>query len=810
MKKYAGLCVVFAAWCLGVPTVRGADPAPADPPGTYAGRDAAWWVGELRGAGTQRVAYEALKVIGGSAIPALATVLNHADPALRASALGLLRELPGDLLPARDAIAQALASAPDPLREQALLELAARLGRDGAPLAPWVVARLASSSAPLRGRALATLEQTGGDATVLLPPVRALLRDPEEATVAAALRVLTRLGGEAAPVVADVVAWLRAREERPTSAGTLRRGRQRMPELAAIELLAAVGKVGPEAHDALGALVRSDAAGLGQPAARALATIALVEPAAADVLVGCLTQQDVAAQRAALEVLSGLRPLPPTALEPLVRLVGSGVPDVAASAAQLLLDSRASPELYLPTLVGLLTDDRRDGRLLEILHGAADRSPEAFVRALPADLTSPTRSLLEVLRQHGGRIARSSVRALALERLVGWLSNATSDHDPRAAAVEPLVLVAGDGTDLVSRLEPLLTGGDALRSRLAAQALSRLPGTRATLVAWLSGGDGPRRRAALRALAVDPAPFSVAEDAALLALLSDPVADTRAEAAALLLAPRSGMRPVPLRPEGERALFMHVLVELLTSPVPARRSAAVLALTGAGQPCPDAMVPLIALLVDDAGGLDPEIVAGALLRTAGPDPRPLRARLLAALDPAGPETERAGAALALATLSEEPGAVEAALPALLAAGPWPARWRALIAVRRLGARGAAFEPAVRELVAYPHPTVAGEACRALSTTAPASDAARRAVAALAADRSKLWRAMAVSSLAAFGGAATQDLLALRDDPGVRAHVLGAFREMGPAAHDALPTLEADLRAHPEDAALRGVVEALRR
>lgn len=810
MLKCAGVCLVLAAFIWRAPEARAEEAPPADPPGTYAGRDAAWWVGELRGAGTQRVAYEALKVIGGSAIPALAAVLNHADPALRGSALGLLREVQGDLRPARDGVAQALASATDAAREQALLELVARMGREGAPLAPLVVARLASPSPQVRGRAIATLEQTGGDPAALLPPLRALLRDADDLTVGAALRVLARLGAEAAPAVADVVALLRAREERPAPAGTFRRGRQRLPEIQAIEMLVAVGRVGPDAHGALAALVRSDAAGLGLPAAQALGTIALVEPAAADALVALLAEPDVATQRAALGALSGLRPLPSSALEALVRLVGSDAPDVGAQAAQLLLDAKVAPDLYLPTLVGLLIGDRRDGRLLEVLHRAADRSPEAFVRAIPADLASPSTSLLEVLRQQGGRIARSSVRGLALDRLVGWLSNATSDRDACATALEPLVLVAGDGTDVVSRLEPLLTGGDALRSRLAAQALSRLPGTRATLVAWLGAGDGPRRRAALLALAVDPAPFSAAEDASLVALLSDPLLDTRADAAGLLLAPRMGMRPVPVRPEAERVLFTRVLVELLSSPVPARRAAAVLALTGVGLPCPDAMVPLIALLVDDASGLDPEVVAGALVRTAGTDPRPLRARLVAALDPAGPEVARAGAALALATLSEELAAVEAALPALLTAGPWPSRWRALIAVRRLGARGAAFEPAVRELVAYPQHTVAGEACRALAAVSPASEPARRAVAALAADRSKPWRAAAVQSLAAFAGAATQDLLALRNDPEVRAHVLGALREMGPAAHDALPTLEDDLRAHPEDVPLRNLIQVLRR
>ena len=41
-------------------------------------------------------------------------------------------------------------------------------------------------------------------------------------------------------------------------------------------------------------------------------------------------------------------------------------------------------------------------------------------------------------------------------------------------------------------------------------------------------------------------------------------------------------------------------------------------------------------------------------------------------------------------------------------------------------------------------------------------------------------------------------------------MLNALREMGPVAHDALPTLEEDLRASPGDAMLRSLVEALRR
>jgi hypothetical protein len=226
--------------------------------------------------------------------------------------------------------------------------------------------------------------------------------------------------------------------------------------------------------------------------------------------------------------------------------------------------------------------------------------------------------------------------------------------------------------------------------------------------------------------------------------------------------------------------------------VPARRAAAV-ALTGVGLPCPDAMVPLIALLVDDASGLDPEVVAGALVRTAGTDPRPLRARLVAALDPAGPEVARAGAALALATLSEELGAVEAALPALLTAGPWPSRWRALIAVRRLGARGAAFEPAVRELVAYPQHTVAGEACRALAAVSPASEPARRGRPPWPpTDRSP--GGPRPFNPGCLRGRSPQDLLALRHDPSAGARARRAARD-GPA-RTTLPTLEEDLRAHP--------------
>lgn len=810
------LAMALALWSALVvgeasPRAWAEDPVPRDPPGTYAGRDAAWWVGELRGAGTQKAAYEALKVIGSAAIPAIAGVLNHSDPVLQDNALGLLRDIAGDLRPAREALGQALALTGNPQREQSLMELVARLGTEGAPLAGQVAARLASPLPHLRGRALATLEQTGGDPGTIVPPLRALLREADDATVTAALRVLTRLGSGAAPAVPDAVALLTAGTGRPAPAGAAyRRGRARGPEAEAVALLAAVGRVGPEAHAALAGFAASDDLGLGNVAAQALARIALVEPAAAEALVASLADPRDSAQRAALAALAQLRPLPAGALAALVRLVGDGPPDVSSQAAQLLAEAQADPEVFLSTLLQAMEKAPREGRLHEVLYRVAERSPEALVRAIPPDLPAPSAALVQVLQRQSGRIARSPARGLALDRLVGWLSNVASEQDLRAAAIEPLVLIAGDGADLVPRLEPLLVGSHALRSRVAGQVLGRLPGARGVLLGWLGGSDVGRRRSALLALSAGLEPLSAEEDAAIFALLEAPEADLRADAAILLIGPRGGLRPVFARPEAERALLARVLVELLGSAMPGRRVVAVTALSALGLPCAAAVDPLIALLSDDDVSLDPELVAGALTRVVGSDTRALRSQLRSRLDPTGPEVVRAGAALALTTLNEELAAVEVALPDLLRAGPWPARWRALIAVRRLGGRGAAFEADARALVAYPIHTVAGEACRTLATVAPTSDAARRVVAALAADRSKAWRAVAIQPLGEFGGAATQDLLDLRKDPELRAHVLNTLRGMGPVAHDALPTLEEDLRATPGDALLRSVVEALRR
>ncbi len=816
MRNLGRLAMALALWSALVVGERATrawaeDPPPRDPPGTYAGRDAAWWVGELRGAGTQKVAYEALKVIGPAAIPAIAGVLNHPDPALRGNALGLLRDIAAELRPALEALGQALALGGDAQREQGLLEVIGRLGGDGAPLAEQVAARLSSGAAHLRGVALATLERIGDDTGASVPALRTLVREADDATVAAALRVLTRLGSKAAPAVSDAVALLAPGLNRPVPAGgTYRRGRPRQPEAEAIALLAVVGPVGAEAHAALAALAVSDEQGLASAAAQALASVAQVEPAAAEMLVTLLSDPRASAQRVAVAALARLQPLPPSALTALVRLLGEGPADVASQAAQLLVEAQVDPEVFLAPLLALMEQAPRDGRLHEVLFRLAERSPEALVQAIPPDLPAPSAALVQVLQQQAGRIARSPARGLALDRLVGWLSAVSSEQDLRAAAIEPLVLIAGDGVDLVRRLEPLLAGTHALRSRVAGQVLGRLPGARGMLLSWLGGSDVGRRRSALRAFSAGLEPLSAEEDAGVRALLEAPEADLRADAATLLIGPRGGLRPVFARPEAERVLLARVLVELLGSPMPGRRVMAVTSLSALGLPCAAAVDPLIALLADDDPALDPELVAGALTRVVGSDTRALRSQLLSRLDPTGSELVRAGAALALATLNEELAAVEVALPDLLRAGPWPARWRALGAVRRLGARGAVFEADVRALVAYPHHTVAGEACRALATVAPTSDAARRALAALAADRSKAWRAVAIQPLSAFGGAATQDLLELRKDPELRAHVLNALREMGPVAHDALPTLEEDLRASPGDAMLRSLVEALRR
>jgi hypothetical protein len=266
---------------------------------------------------------------------------------------------------------------------------------------------------------------------------------------------------------------------------------------------------------------------------------------------------------------------------------------------------------------------------------------------------------------------------------------------------------------------------------------------------------------------------------------------------------------LPGRPEGERDAFCSVLVEAIGSPDGARRMTAVRAVHAVPGRCAKALDGLIEALADPDPGVDPQMVAGAVAVAAGLDTRAVRERLRRRLEEDGPEVRRAGAALALATMGEELDAVDKAMPGLLESGPWPSRLRAILAASRLGARARPFEAALCRLTVHATPCVATAACHALAAVAPGSKPALEALASVARDRASPARVAAVSVLSAFGGAATDVLVALLGDPNVRGSALQALQAMGPLAHDAVPALEEELRANPADPHLRAALDAIR-
>ncbi|MBL9088373.1 MAG: HEAT repeat domain-containing protein [Planctomycetia bacterium] len=783
-----------------------APPAPVDPPGTYAGRDAAWWVGQLRGVGTHQVAREALKVMGSAALPAILDAFGDPDPVVRRLLRELAREPSGDLRPTREALGRALDVTTDPDDVALLMGFVDRLGDAAAPLVPNLLRHIGGNSSTGQ-RVLQRVQQLGGPAEALVPRLRELLRGDDPAAKLLALRMIEGFGAEAAPATPDIVPLLQP-QQAPMPRPTRSAARTDL-RLAAITALGAVGTAGAEGREALATIVASGDPALGAAAAKALAQISTAEPEALDHIVALLASEDSRVRLSAMASLPTLQRPPPAMLQPLLAML-VGPPPSQGMAVAALRRIDLEPGVLIRAVLGALKPPREDSQARSLAAELARAEPVAFVEALSTAPAGIESFLWDVLSALSSELSRSPGRTAAITWMLARIRTTppSTDVDPRQ--LWTLRTVLGDVGDVPDMLAGLVTGPDGPARRAALQLLGDLPAGAGTLALWLDSPDVSVRKAAIESLARAGRELTAAEDDAVVRALDDPIAELRAAAASALIAPRTGRRTAYARPDAERRRLSVALVDLLRRPGdPAARGAALSALISLRIPVPEAVDPLFELLFATEDLPSVEMVCNALIAVAAGDTRAIRVRLAAALAPGQPEQARASACLALVALGERRDDVLAALPSLLTEGPWPARWRALVATRQLGATAAALEPAVRDLVSSSNHGIATEACRALAAIAPTSDAARRAVAALALERQKVWRAAAITTLPSFGVAAVDDLLRCRDDLEMRVHVWSALVELGPLAHDALPALEETLRASPKDAALRNLVQSLR-
>ncbi|MEN8150237.1 MAG: hypothetical protein ABFS86_10465, partial [Planctomycetota bacterium] len=216
MRRVALLCLLLALPAYGQ----------ADEPGTYAGRDASWWVGQLADEEAWKAARAALEKIGRPALEPLAEALTGKDPAVRKRALAVLRSLLVSKAPIVDHLVAALD--PDDLRFTTdLLSLIQGTGPAAIPHLDTLVPYLACERRAAANLVRQLLYSLGPRADRVLPEVLMMAREgaaPARAMAVCAAIFLAPGSGEVVRAFGEVLptAGDDDRKQLLFSAGSLR------------------------------------------------------------------------------------------------------------------------------------------------------------------------------------------------------------------------------------------------------------------------------------------------------------------------------------------------------------------------------------------------------------------------------------------------------------------------------------------------------------------------------------------------------------------------------------------------------------
>ena len=269
MRADPRLPLLLLLVCLGsaaAPARRGhadeapvAPPRPPEPPGTYAGKDAAWWIGELRDPEMHKGALQALQLVGRDAADALIRALDDEDPAVRTALAGLLRRLTPPATIPSDVLARRLAVEEHESAIHGLLLLAPQ-ATPTRPLVEGLLRHVGSDNPRVRQAACTVLGGLRLEAQHIPPALQQLAVEGDLAQATAALRVLAALPGTRALLEQAGLALL-GREQEPDmrlvqeAMQLLLRAGLRSKELTAALQSAAGRWQGPGAGAALQSLV---------------------------------------------------------------------------------------------------------------------------------------------------------------------------------------------------------------------------------------------------------------------------------------------------------------------------------------------------------------------------------------------------------------------------------------------------------------------------------------------------------------------------------------------------------------------------
>ena len=453
----------------------------------------------------------ALALIGPEAVAPVIEALGWTEPLQRGSAALALAELGAVAKSAEPALLQMLAKETDPGARAAALTALPKVSADPVKAAPLLVAAVKDDSEPIRHAAINAIAATLALRRPAVPLLAALLADANPAVSQRAAQALGRLGPDAADALPALLAGARAANGEAAFADALAQiGPAALPALlAALKqsdaasgawILRTLRGFGPPAVPVLiEALQQPD------PAQRAAAAGALgaMGRDAADAIKPLFTlasASDAATQAAALRALTALQATP-AQLKPLLQTaLASPVPELRKAGAVGLASLGGAASLGVDGLRELLADDDAASRLTAVRafgELGAKAAPAVPVLIARLDDLSMQMTVIEALGKIGPASAPAVLRLLEISGQGG--------NDVKATA---LTAFAGIGREAAAALPQIYTalGDPSAELRVpAVPALASVESDDAKIIAAftaaLNDETGRVRRPAAQALA---------------------------------------------------------------------------------------------------------------------------------------------------------------------------------------------------------------------------------------------------------------------------------------------------------------------
>jgi HEAT repeat protein len=756
-----------------------------DEPGTYAGRDARWWIEQFRDPEGAVAAKVALKKIGRPAIGPLVDALSSPEPSVRHGAAQALAALGADATPALEAVVSRLAGA-EPQLQFALLEIVRGTGRAALPHVEAISVLLDSTADDLAQRAAGVL---GGLGPAGRPTMVALL-DRASRTSTRRAQTFVWAAGQVAPGEPEVVAalgdlWARTDDTlRANLVGIAEKLDPRSPGLAA--LLVRMSGDGPS--------------GVRQHAARVLGRLAPDSPEAHDALVGLLAADDRAVRAAAAWTLAGLGSRAAAAVPALLRVLEDS--DATAHPAAIHALAKVGPpgRPALPLVLRIGTAGNLSNELSQAVGAFLAATPEATMAALVHEHPRLREAAFEVLAQW------SRERwAGALPDVIGPVGHVLREreqpgsHDARV--LETLGSLAANHDDVLRTLLGLHAARSAAFRAIAARKVAEVPKAGELLVELLSSEVPEERTFAEAGLEWRLQRGDSELQAHLVALFHHPDPEIRMRAGGLVVRRPGYLDPARWKEEDAKALVA-IAASLLRDPA---SSSGALTCLGAFGVLAEAHLDAIAALLDaPVNSTDASQAAWTLVRIAQAHP-PARGRVDALLVARLTGPDPAVAARASPGLTPE-GKHDALLmeilPALMRhAGP-DVHFPAVDTARHMGPRAKALLPVLEELVVTPKPGshVHQWAINAMGAIAPEDPCTVRAALVAVADPKRRDSRTGSLQVLTQGGDTAVGLVAaaLGDaDTETRLALLGLLAGFGPRALSARASVEPLTRAADE-------------